>query len=336
MKTKPILIAVIAIAALFAFSQWDVNRFYYFAGFAILQYVVMATAWNILGGYAGYVNFGSAGFLATGAYTSVALIQFMDASIVVQIIAGGVIAGLLGLATGYLTLRLRGVYFAIATLALAIVLETFVANWEFVGGAAGISILPPRSPELFGLSIIDRKGATIAMYLFGEVGDKSFTLFHNWKEMLFFIMGTVAVLSLLVSWKIENSKLGRGLNAIKDNEEAAECMGVPTLRLKLTATTISGAMMGVAGAPLVSYLTFIDPLSAFNLEYAVNAIAMPMIGGLGSWMGPLIGAVLLGTAQQVAIVMISSELNLLIVGVLLVTFVIIAPGGILGWFKKSK
>lgn len=336
MKYKALIVAAVAILLLFVLSQWDINRFYYFAGFAVMQYIVMATAWNILGGYAGYVNFGSAGFLATGAYTAVALINLFEASIVVQIIAGGLVAGFLGFITGYLTLRLRGVYFAIATLALAIVLETFVANWEYVGGAAGISLLPPRSPELFGLSVIDRKGATIAMYLAGEAGEKTFTLFHNWKEMLFFLMGTIAVLSLLVASTIERSKLGRGLNSIKDNEEAAECMGVPTLRLKLTITTISGAMMGVAGAPLVSYLTFIDPLSAFNLEYAVNAIAMPMIGGTISWMGPLIGAVLLGTAQQVAIVMISSELNLLIVGVLLVTFVIIAPGGILGWFKKYK
>ena len=321
MKYKFELGCLAVIVLLFVLTQIGMNRFYFFAGFAILQYIVMATAWNILGGYAGYVNFGSAGFLATGAYTSVALIQFMDAPILVQIAAGGAVAGFLGFVTGDLTLRLRGVYFAIATLALAIVLETFVANWEFVGGAAGISILPTRKPELLGVLIVDRKGEGI---------------WTNWKELLFFLMGTIAVISLYVARTIEVSKLGRGLNAIKDNEEAAECMGVPTLRLKLTATTISGAMMGVAGAPLVSYLTFIDPLSAFNLEYAVNAIAMPMIGGTISWMGPLIGAVLLGSAQQVATVTISSELNLLIVGILLVTFVIIAPGGILGWFKKSK
>lgn len=321
MKYKFEIGCIAAIVVLFLLTQIDVNRYYLTAAFLVLQAIVMATAWNILGGYAGYVNFGSAGFLATGAYTSVALIQFMDAPILVQIVAGGAVAGLLGLATGYLTLRLRGVYFAIATLALAIVLETFVANWEYVGGAAGISILPTRKPELLGITIIDRKGDGI---------------WTHWKELLFFLMGTIAVMSLWIARTIENSKLGRGLNAIKDNEEAAECMGVPTLRLKLTTTTISGAMMGVAGAPLVSYLTFVDPLSAFNLEYAVNAIAMPMIGGTISWAGPLIGAVLLGTVQEWAKVEFQSEFNLLIVGILLVTFVIIAPGGILGWFKKSK
>jgi branched-chain amino acid transport system permease protein len=126
------------------------------------------------------------------------------------------------------------------------------------------------------------------------------------------------------------------LNSIKDSEEAAECMGVPTLRLKLITTTISGAMMGVAGAPFVSLLTFIDPLSAFDLQFSINAIAMSMIGGTASWVGPVIGALLLGTIQQIVNVTISSELNLLIVGVLLVVFVIIAPSGIIGWFKKAR
>tara|TARA_R110002110_G_scaffold395138_2_gene609568 strand:- start:60197 stop:61174 length:978 start_codon:yes stop_codon:yes gene_type:complete len=320
MKYKFEIICMLLIVGLFVLTQVVGNQFYFFIGFVILQYMVMATAWNILGGYGGYVNFGSAGFLATGAYTAVALINFLDVGLVEQMIAGGIVAGALGLATGYLTLRLRGVYFAIATLALAIILETVVAHWSYVGGAAGTSILPKRKPEFLGELIVDRKTG----------------VFANYKEYLFFLMGTVAIISVWVARYIENSKLGRGLNAIKDSEEAAECMGVPTLRLKLIATTISGAMMGVAGAPLASYLTFIDPLSAFNLEYAINAIAMPMIGGTVSWAGPVIGALLLGTAQQVSSLWIQSELNLLIVGVVLVVFVIIAPEGIIGWFRKSR
>ncbi len=312
--------AVVLIVIFFVLTQLITNQFVFFVGFVILQYVVMATAWNILGGYGGYVNFGSAGFLAVGAYTSVALINFLGFGLIEQMIAGAIIAGLLGLGTGYLTLRLRGVYFAIATLALAIILETFVAHWDYVGGAAGTTILPKRKPELLSILIVDRKAG----------------IFANYKEYLFFLMGVVAIGSVWVARWIEHSKLGRGLNALKDSEEAAECMGVPTLRLKLYATVISGAMMGVAGAPLASYLTFIDPLSAFNLEYAVNAIAMPMIGGTVTWAGPLIGALLLGSAQQWASLFISSELNLLIVGVLLVVFVIIAPGGIVGWFRKAN
>ena len=204
---------------------------------------------------------------------------------------------------------------------MAIVLETFVNNWDYVGGAAGVSILPPRTPELLGILIVDRKGGGI---------------FSNNKEFLFFLMAFLAILSVWIARTIEKGKLGRGLNAIKDNEEAAECMGVPTLKLKLTATVISGALMGMAGAVFPSYLTFVDPPTAFNLEFAVNSLAMPMIGGTFTWIGPVVGSILLGTVQQVAIVTISSELNLLIIGVLLVFFVTVAPHGIVGWFMKKN
>jgi branched-chain amino acid transport system permease protein len=111
-------------------------------------------------------------------------------------------------------------------------------------------------------------------------------------------------------------------------------MGVPTLKLKILATTVSGCLMGMAGAPFPLHITLIEPTSAFNLDYAVNSLAMPMIGGTTTWVGPLVGAVLLGTAQQAATVTISSELNLLIVGVVLVAFVILAPEGIVGLVRR--
>jgi branched-chain amino acid transport system permease protein len=109
---------------------------------------------------------------------------------------------------------------------------------------------------------------------------------------------------------------------------------VPTLRLKLIATTISGALMGMAGAPFPYYIGYLEPSSAFGLAYAVNSIAMPMIGGTTSWVGPLVGALLLGTLQQVATVTISSAVNLLIVGLLLIGFVIVAPRGIVGLVQE--
>ena len=109
---------------------------------------------------------------------------------------------------------------------------------------------------------------------------------------------------------------------------------MPTLRLKLIATALSGALMGMAGAPLPYYIGYVEPSAAFGLPYAVNSIAMPMIGGTTSWVGPLVGAILLGTLQQVATVTISSVVNLLIVGVLLVAFVIAAPVGIVGLMQE--
>src|SRR5262249_3445687 len=147
-----------------------------------------------------------------------------------------------------------------------------------------------------------------------------------------------AVVAVATARTIECSGLGSGFATIRDDEVAAEASGVPTLRLKLVATTLSGAFMGMAGAPLPYYVTYLDPASGFSLAYAVNSIAMPLVGGTTTWLGPLVGAILLGTIQQVATVTISSAVNLLIVGLILIAFVIIAPNGLVGlvqcWFQK--
>jgi branched-chain amino acid transport system permease protein len=143
-------------------------------------------------------------------------------------------------------------------------------------------------------------------------------------------MMAVAILSIVLSRTIARTQLGFGFATIRDDELAAEASGVPTLRLKLIATTISGALMGMAGAPFPYYIGYLQPASAFGLEYGVNSIAMPIIGGTTSWVGPLIGAILLGSLQQIATVTISSAVNLLIVGLLLVAFVVIAPNGLIG------
>lgn len=302
-----LVVGLVVILAGIALASLRVNPYLYFAGYVILQYVVIATAWNILGGYAGYVNFGTPAFFALGAYTAIVLIQTVRAPLPVLIVAGGLVSALLGLGIGYLTLRLRGVFFSIATLALSIVLQTVIINWEFVGGSRGLSVIRPSGAP-----------------------------FGNYVTFLFTVMTGLAVVAVITARFIERSWIGRGLAALRDNEEAAECMGVPTLRLKLFATTVSGFLLGVAGAPFPYYVTFVDPNSAFSLDYAVNALAMPMIGGTTSWLGPVIGAVLLNSAQQYASVTISSEWNLFIVGVVLVAFVVLAPEGILGLVRRLR
>jgi branched-chain amino acid transport system permease protein len=144
----------------------------------------------------------------------------------------------------------------------------------------------------------------------------------------------LAVVAVLIARYIETSWLGRGLRAIRDNEEAAECSGVPTLRLKLMACAVSGALMSAAGAPLAMYQSYVEPVSSFSLNYSVSALAMPLIGGTAHWIGPVLGALLLGIVQQVVTVTVSSELNVLVVGVLLVVFVVAAPDGIVGLYQK--
>src|SRR5712691_11757853 len=129
-------------------------------------------------------------------------------------------------------------------------------------------------------------------------------------------MAILAVIAVSIARYIEVSWIGRGLRAIRDSEEAAECFGVPTLQLKLFACTVSGALLGAAGAAMPMYMSFIEPPSSFSLTYSVSALAMPMIGGTSHWLGPVIGAILLGSVQQIVTVTISNEINVLVVGVL--------------------
>ena len=318
-RTPLFLIICLAVAAaVFAGAVAVGNDYVFFAGYVILQYVVLSTAWNILGGYCGYVNFGSAAFFALGAYSTVAVYKLIGANdlphfvpMPVLMLIGGVVSGVVGFGMGYLTLRLRGAFFAIATLALAVVLQTLIVNWDFVGGSRGAYILRPEEVPLIGSYI----------------------------KYLFLVMLLLAVASLVIARLIERSRLGYGFATIRDDELAAEASGVPTLKLKLIATTISGALMGMAGAPFPYYIGYLQPSSTFGLDYAVNSIAMPLIGGTTSWVGPLIGTILLGSLQQIATVTISSAVNLLLVGVILVVFVIVAPNGVIGivhtyWQRK--
>src|SRR5437588_165205 len=236
--------AAVGIAFVVLTRVFFTNEYYFFAAYVVLQYVVLSTAWNILGGYTGYINFGTGAFFAMGAYTSVVLHK-----------------------------------------------------------------MPALTQAWFEMQI-----PAIPLPL----------------------MIVLAVISVAIARTIERSTLGLGFAAIRDDELAAEAGGVPTLRLKLIATTLSGALMGMAGAPLPYYVTYLDPTSSFNLAYAVNSVAMPVIGGMTSWIGPIIGAILLGTIQQVATVTISSALNLLIVGLLLIGFVMVAPNGIVGLVQARR
>ncbi len=294
--------AVVFLAAVLFMTQSVRNEYPFFAGYVILQFVVLSVAWTILGGYAGYVNFGTNAFFGVGVYTAVLLFKALGAPLGVQILAAAVVGGLLGFGVGLLTLRMRGIFFSIATIALAIIIETTITNWRFVGGAAGIQL--QRPPVM--------------------------APFDSYVKMLFFVQALLVVIAIAITRFIQNSRIGRGLQALRDDELAAECTGVPTLRLKLFACVISGALMSAGGAPAAMYLQFANPDSAFNLNYSVSVLAMSLIGGTAHWIGPVLGAILLGTTQQFLAVTISSEVNVLVLGVMLVLFVVAAPKGIIG------
>src|SRR5262249_450516 len=189
-----------------------------------------------------------------------------------------------------------------------VVLEAAVYNTSYLGGAAGLPLLFPPPLAWFG----------------GQ------------PQYVFFVMLVLAVLAVVAARWIEISWVGRSLRAIRASEPAAECSGVPTLKLKLLACALSGGIMSMAGAPYPTYSAYVDPVSAFGLITGLNALAMPLIGGTESWLGPVIGAVLLASLQQIAMVTISSEYNILAVGVVLIAFVALAPDGLLGLRSLRK
>ena len=204
--------AALFLAAALLMTQVIGNEYPFFAGYVILQFIVLAVAWSILGGYAGYVNFGTSAFFGMGVYTAVFLFKAFGAPLAVQIAAAAAVGALMGFALGLLTLRMQGIFFSIATIALTIIIETSITNWRYVGGAAGIQMQRPPVTAPF----------------------------DSYVQMLFFVQALLVVLAVAISRYIQNSWIGRGLQALRDDELAAECTGVPTLRLKLLACVISG------------------------------------------------------------------------------------------------
>jgi branched-chain amino acid transport system permease protein len=300
--------AAVFLLAVLSATQLISNEYPFFAGYVILQFIVLAVAWSILGGYAGYVNFGTSAFFGVGVYTAVLLVKATGAPLALQIAVAAFVGALLGFAVGLLTLRMQGIFFSIATIALTIVIETSVTNWRYLGGAAGIQL---QRPEVL-------------------------PPFHSYVQMLVFVQALLVVASVAIARYIQLSWIGRGLQALKDDELAAECTGVPTLRLKLLACVISGALMCAAGAPAAMYLQYADPASAFNLNYSVTVLAMALIGGTAHWAGPVVGAILLGVTQQLLAVTISSEVNVLVLGIMLVLFVVGAPEGLIGLLRRFR
>ena len=190
--------------AVLVLTRWLItNEYYFFAAYQVLQFIVLATAWNILGGYTGYTNFGTGAFFAVGAYTAVVLHKLTLVPVPVMMLVGGVMSGIIGFGMGYLTLRLRGVFFAIATLALAIVAQTLIVNWDYVGGSRGIYVIRPQYAPISGSYI----------------------------QYLYSLMLALTWISVAIARTIERSTLGLGFNAIRDDEQAAEAAGVPTRRL---------------------------------------------------------------------------------------------------------
>lgn len=272
----------------------------------IFIYIALSQAWNILGGYAGYISLGIAGPIGLGAYTTGVLMTMLNLPYYIAILGGGLTSGLFALIIGIPILRLKSGYFAIATFAVGYILREVVNNLTWLtGGGMGLA-LPIR-----------------------EGGINSSNVFFYFL-MLFFAAGAT-----LLCYIISKSRLGYGLLAIKEDEEAACALGVNTTSYKVISFTLSSLIAGAVGGAYAYYLTFIEPISAFDSSMSIIVIAMVLIGGAGTVFGPISGAVII-TILSEFLWNKFLELHTGFLGIVLIIIVLFIPKGIIDILKSDK
>jgi branched-chain amino acid transport system permease protein len=275
-------------------------------GALVLLYAIGASAWNIVGGYAGLISVGHAVFFGCGAYGALASFQYLGlppiGGLPIGVVVSIVIAALIGLPT----LRLSGHYFSMATIAVAELVRLIVSNTEWLGGAQGLSG-PPVPRTLFDLSFIS---ALPYYYLFLAV--------------------LTAVIAL--TWQMERSRIGYYLRAIRDSERAARSLGAAAPRYKLYAYMLSAAFTAIAGALYAVMFGFVDPESGLGILISVKMLIMAALGGAGLLLGPLVGAVILVPLEELSNSLLGGAgagLTFVVYGAVIVVIARLQPGGIL-------
>jgi branched-chain amino acid transport system permease protein len=273
------------------------DRLWFRVATTVAMFIVLAGAWNIIGGLAGYAAFGNVAFFGIGAYAAGLAITRGHVPLAVALAFAPLAGAAFATAIGLPLLRLRGHYFAIATLGVSVAMGEVVSNLEPLGGSTGLFLPIVRSDLLF-----------------------------------FYLMAAAAVLTTVIVWVVIRSRFGYGLLAIRENEEAAAVIGVATTLHKVGAFALAGALTGLAGGIFAQWNVFINPENTFPVEYNVQMILMAVFGGAGTVLGPVVGAVVIEVLiQRLAIggdAAIYAQIGL---GVLLAVTVIFIPRGVIDY-----
>lgn len=287
------------------------NPFYAHILIMMFFYASLGLAWNIIGGFAGQLSFGHAAFFGVGAYTSSILSVKLGVSPWLALFAAGGMAAATAAAVSYPCFRLRGPFFALSTIAVAEVLRILAIYFkEFTEGSVGILI--PFKPGIANL------------------------MFRSKVPYAYFALLLMAAV-FAVSWLIEHSRLGYSLLALREDEDAAEALGVNATECKLIAAVLSGFFTGLAGCFSAQYVLFIEPFTEFSLDLSIMISLTAMIGGLGTSVGPILGAFLLTPLQELLRAWLGGQqqgLHLFIYGTVLVVCVILLPNGLITWLSR--
>ncbi len=301
--------AVFAALALFPLLQIAFNGYNYWIHMLlyVFLYVIMATSWNLIGGYAGYVSLGHNVFFGFGAYFSGMLFVFFQVSPFVTAPVAGIAAMLGGLLFGLIALRTRGATFIISTIALVLLVAELLDNWKLTGGTNGL-----------------------AMSMIGLEGQYA-------KIPYYYYLLVIMVLAILTSHLIRHSKFGLGLRSISQDETKSEVAGIPTRRYKILAFGISGLFIGMAGAIWGSYLTYLRPSIFLPVNIGTMIVLMAILGGKGTVSGPAIGAAIMIAVNEFVVAKLgATELNIVVTGLILIFVLLYFPEGIVGSLKARN
>ncbi len=300
-----LLVAVLLLSLLPLLMSSEKHKYLYDVLFTLNILILLSVSWNILGGFAGQVSFGHAGFVGMGAYAVALLHHHLQLSPWVAMPFSGITAVIGAMLIGSIALNLRGPFFALSTLALAEVTKLIVEGWRgFTMGTQGIVI---AQTELLGIK------TTGGLY--------------------FIITLWAAGFALLISLLIKNSRYNYYFLAVGENEDAAIAVGINARKYKLYALLVSAFLAGLAGGLIVAHTGFVDPESGFDMVRTVEPIFITIVGGMGTVFGPLIGAILLVPAGEYLRTEFTKA-HLLFYGVLLVVFARFMPRGIMGFFRR--
>jgi branched-chain amino acid transport system permease protein len=306
-KLARTIIVLLIVGALAAFPLFGPPIYFISFGFMILMYVTLATSWNIIGGYAGYLSFGHVAFLGIGAYTTALITNHFGLhalGTVGTVLPAGLVAAGIAVVVGYPCLRLRGPYFAVITLCFAFVVHLAVKNLSFMGGSDGLWIHSMKVPI-------------------------------EWNRLIFYeLMLILVVATTAASAYIGGSKFGAGLRAIKEDEEVAQTMAVNAPALKSLAFALSAFFVGVAGGLYGYYLEYFHPDTVFDVNISILIVLMALFGGGSSWLGPVLGATILSLVNEGLSTFVNAELARIIYGSLFIVVIIFMPNGIIEFFKK--
>jgi len=287
----------------------QVTGSFFFMNTMIFLFLFMALGhgWNIIGGYAGQISLGHAVMFAAGAYTTAILWVYYGITPFVGIPVGGLVAAVIGLAIGFVTFPLRYHYFAMATLAAALIVRIVAFRWEFIGGATGIE------------------------YPFDQLGTFYSFTFRD-KAPYYYVIGGFSLLVTLFMYRLDNSRLGIYLKAINMDQELAENAGIQAFWYKLYAMGLSSLVTGLAGGLYVQFILYIDPLATLRVLRNIDIIMVAIIGGVGTVLGPVLGAFIFIPVREFTRTTLSGSstgLGWVAFGVVLLLISLYRPGGLL-------